>query len=59
MDITYLRHRLDVARASAAKADSEPARRAHAELASLYASRLAAAEAEAGHAQAPTLRIVP
>jgi len=50
MDIAYLRHRAEVSRARAANALNEPARRAHAMLADLYASRIAAAEAEAAPA---------
>ena len=45
MDIAYFRNRLDTARRMAATADNEFARRAHSELANLYASRVAAAEA--------------
>lgn len=44
MDLAYLRRRLDASRASATQAASEPARRAHAALASLYARRIMEAE---------------
>lgn len=53
MDITYLRARHQASLASAARAGNEPARRAHAELATLYADRIAAAEREGAPTPTP------